>query len=334
MDRHRARFLSPVILAGSLVATAAAAPAGVLAVEKEASLCDAVALEAVNALSPMQYADIDMGSGSFCVLETADGQQGPHTLMLVVQEIPFGIPFEEMVAGLREQGREITDLTIGGRAAFVDASFPEQIGISIDLGDRFAAVTPSISESAEGAGVDPVEHAIGVAELLVAGLETGTSGSDGSQAVGAPASPPELEGVRWSTADERSGEDIESAANEDELAFWDPLLEASGRGYADVRMTNFLAFDTATDERIGTYSAWSIGGADMTALLPMLVAWLRELSADQGAVFEQRTLAGKEVTSVSVPGSPAGVIYAAGDTFHIIQLPDDERTEALLAALP
>jgi hypothetical protein len=314
----------------------AVAPAVAIAAE-EVSLCEAVDVEAVNALSPMQYADVDIGSGSFCVLETAEGQQGPHTLMLVVREIPFGISFDEMVAGLREQGNEITDLTIGGHAAFVDASFAEQIGISIDLGDRFAAVTPSISESAEGAGVDPVEHAVDVAELFVAGLETGTSGpdgSDGSQAVGAPATPPDLDGVRWSTADERSGEDIESAANEDELALWGPLLEASGRGYADVRMANFLAFDTATDERIGTYSAWSIGGADVTALLPMFVDWLRELSGDQGAVFEPRTFAGKEVTSVSLPDSPAGVIYAAGDTFHIIQLPDDERTEAMLGALP
>lgn len=308
--------------AGLAADAAVAADAGGEAIE--GTLCASLAIDEINALSALRFVapeplvgDGDP-SGSFevCVYETAAGQEGPHRLELLLFEPPFEMDVEAILEA--EPGFE--PISVAGRPGWVDGT-----RVVVGLDGLALSVSADIADSAEAAGIDAVELAAALAELALAGLPEQVADPDAGPSNG-PLTPPPVDGITWDVR-AYEGEQIRSLG-EDEVALFERLLEASDGSLeqAGVIVADALGADDES-ERVGGYVALRVAGADATELEPVLIDFL-------GLEVADASVAGRQVRVASIAGGEGGaLLYAAGDTMYLLELP--EATAALvLEGLP
>ena len=303
---------------------------GTAVAQDEPSLCDTIGLDALNGLGEPSYAEPAFGSADFCFLEAATEQQGPHSVSIWVNELPFGLTFDEMRDAQLEQTPTYEDTTVAGNPALVDRESADGTNVTFGLGERFATIFVSTAGSVEGSGLDEGEYALAVAELVAASLPAEPAGD----ATGAALEPPAVEGITWRTMRTLAGVELDSDLEAENVLreLWDLLLTETGASFEAATMIEAVPIDAASEERLGSsYLMLSIAGADATTLTPVLEEWLA--GQQEGFSFSTANVGGKDVTEVSLEGEPQGYIYAEGDTLHVLSLTGD-ATARVLEALP
>jgi hypothetical protein len=121
----------------------------------EDSLCRLLELDAINALSPLQYDDVFDGGSELCVYSSSALDGGSHTLS-IYREV-FSL------AGLRTIFPDGIDSTVGGLPAFSDATT-----LWLETGTGILAISPLFDDEPQPVGMDHLEFAAQVGELLAA----------------------------------------------------------------------------------------------------------------------------------------------------------------------
>lgn len=327
MPSMKPRRVTPVALATILLLVLAWTPISAAEGDGEVSLCDLLTLDELHGLSELRYAEPSFGSDMFCFYEASPDQAGPHSINLDYRELPFGMAVRDMRDALREGGSDIIDVTVGDLPAYIDATYPDSLGLVVGLEDRSLSIIVSIGSSAEAGGLDPSAYALELGEVLVPKLASASTAQEPPRTDGL--APPPIEGISWDIERELGGEQIRSESEEVELDLWSRLLDASGTGFDQASLLSATARDPETNERVGAYSAWRIVSADAAQLIPVLLEWLRGASGAEDFVATDAVVGGRGVTEVSFGGERRGLVHASGDTLIIIELPDGAAATAL-----
>ena len=318
------RSLVPV-MAAAMVFTASAGTTVTATDVDEGSLCDALSLDELHALGPLRYAEPEFGGPAFCVYEASPDQQGPHSLNLTYREIPFGVAFDDFREGVREQSPGIVDITVGGQPGYADETIPGSPGVLVGIDDSFLAINPNVEASAEGQGVDSIDYAISVAEIVVSRLAESLA----AERATAMPPPPPVDGVEWTRITESIGAEIIS---NDDVGFADlltRLLEETGADLEQATLLSATARPENASDAGGLYLALRINRVEGSRLVPGLLAWLTTATGDRDLSATPTTLGGKEVTEVSVDGETTGFAYGAGDTLYLLSFPAELATKVL-----
>lgn len=322
-NRHVGRS-SRVVLGALLVLPLAAAPV----TAQDDSLCDLVSLDDIHALGELRYVVSEYAGPEVCVLDAAPDQEGPHGITIWVNEVPFGMTFEEMRDVQLEQVPTYEDATVGDLPAIFTPEMGSGANVMVGLGENVVTIFASTDESAEGSGLDQADYALAVAEVVLPSLADAGIGEPATMA----AELPTVEGLAMRTTRSLAGSEIDADVDDALRQLLDVLLAESGASYEQMAILDATVSDEASGSRLGSYLTIGIEGAEASALAPVLVDWLAQL---QGEAFGSSTesLAGKDAIEVSNEGEAQGYIYAEGDTLHLITLPR-EAAEALIQALP
>ncbi|CAN5778476.1 hypothetical protein BH23CHL8_BH23CHL8_27010 [soil metagenome] len=117
------------------------------------SLCEALPLEEVNAISALEYDEV-MGDAGSCFFTSVSEETGFHSLNMYTEVLELEI--------LRQIFPDGTDLTTAGRPAYSDGS-----SLWVSLGDRLLTIVPYFFGSPVAESVDPVAYSVQVAEIIV-----------------------------------------------------------------------------------------------------------------------------------------------------------------------
>lgn len=299
------------------------------ATAQDESLCDLVDLDALNALGAPRYAEPLFGGPGSCMLEATPDQQGPHSVLLWLADMPFGATFDEMRAALKEQSPTNQDVVVGGYPALIDEQGSDGASVFVGLGERALTATTSVAESAEAGGMDERAYALAVAELVVEALGVTPDTGQAAPVIAAPA----VDGIAWRTTRSAAGTEVRDVIGGVEPEMWDRLLAAGGAGFEQAGLLDAIALDAATDERIGTLLALRVSDAHATTLAPALLEWLAGLDAGGDMEFTDGSVGGRDVTGVVSGGEVRGYVYAAADTIYLVSMPE-EHAAKVLAQLP
>jgi hypothetical protein len=319
------RTLAPVMVAAILLTATAGTTVSAVEGTEEGSLCDVISVDELHSLSPLQYAEPELRSSAFCFYDASPEQLGPHSLNLSLRDVPFGSAFEDFREAVREQFPGIVDVTIGGQQGYADKSFPELPGVIVGIDDSMLSIVPSIGTSDEGQGLDSIDYAMAVAEIIVPRL---TGSIEQTQATAIPPTPA-VDGVEWTRVSESSGEEITS---NDDVGFADlltGLLDAHG---ADIEQATLLSANARPEnagDPGGLYVALRISGVEGARLVPGLLDWLSTATVDRAFAAVPATLGGKQATEISLDGETTGFAYATDDTLYLLSFPAELATKVL-----
>lgn len=274
------------------------------------SLCDAITVEALDALGPLKYDAPASGAPVFCVFEAAG--DGSHSLTLAISSISYDLL----------KAPDAVEYEVGGLPALV-----LEESLVVDIGEDTFAVTPAFAGSPDAAGLDLIEYALAVAEVVVPALETTAPTEERADTL----QPPEVDGIVWGRVDARTAAEF-IEADQGQEAVWQPLADALDIGTADLLILNVNARDAESEDFLGAYSAIEVTGAESARLRSALLDWIVK-SAGEGAATEEIVLAGKDVSALSVGGEVAGYLYVVGNIAHAVPGPEDIAGR-ILDALP
>lgn len=273
------------------------------------SLCDAVSIEALATLGPLQYQEPEGGAPIYCVYEAAG--DGTHSLTLAVS----GVSFELM------QGPDAPVYDVNGQPAIeLEGS------LLVDLGEDVFAVSPSFASSPDAAGLDVLEYAIAVAEIALPSLAVAPAAQPA-----ADLQPPDVEGVEWVSSD------VQTVAgfiemDEGQQALWGPLVDGLGVAASDVSVLSARGRDIDSDTVLDQYSAIEVSGVEGEQLRSAVIDWLLIAGGD-GADVEDVNIGGKSAMALLLDGDSQGYVYVEGNTAHAIPGPEDVAAR-MLQALP
>jgi hypothetical protein len=290
--------------------------------QDESSLCDAITLVEVHALSPLQFAEPSAGAafgGTYCVFGSppaaADyyqlglGLSGLATVEVVRSELPGGL-----------------DLSVAGRPAYLverPDDVPPGVQLLVDLGPESLSVQVGVPEGQPG--LDPNELVIAVAGVAAPRLLAAVESDDAQLGV------PDVDGIEWGrnqdvmTAEELIGGD------EAQAAIWQPILDATGAEPSELLILNVRALKPGTTDELGFYGALRIVGADEDALRTGFIDFMRNAAGD--VVLEDISLGGRDVQRMAAGDQISGVLYVDGDTAHVFTMSEEDAT-LVIAALP
>lgn len=309
------RYLAMAVAAGLLMSLwsgptmAADAPA-------DGSLCSTISIEQLNELAPVGLEVILFDTGDVCAFGPSL-QGGTPTLSLVV----LGLSLGSMV----DIWPDVTEVTVGGRPAAIAEG-----AVHVDMGDEILTVQLDLG-SEEVAGVDPIEYAIDVAEIVVAARGTMPSDTEtpDSSASTTLVGPPDVEGIEWSRAQEVVSAQELTEGDEGQAVIWQPMLDAAGASADELFLLSVDARDGANGP-IGNYAAVQILGADESTLRAALTELMRVTSGGD-VTFDDLTLGGKDVQRLTVAGEVRGIVYFVGDTVHTFTMPEEDAARVLEA---
>lgn len=282
--------------------------------QADGSFCDAISVDELNAIGPLQFEPSEFSSGAICVFEPAS-QSDSYTLTIV----PSGFSFDMLL----QATPDAVEVTAGDRPAlFAEGS------LHVGLDDGLLSINLEPGDSEAAADVDLEAFSVAVAALAVPAMASVAAGDDGA-ADAALAPPPEIEGIEWNGQNIATGQDL--MQDEAAAALWQSLLDATGADPSQLVLLNATARD---DERqqLGRYDAIQVTGADGATFRSALLDWLRSAMGDD-AVFEDLTVAGKDVVKITAGGEVIGYLYFDGDTAHTVTLPE-ELVAQVIEALP
>jgi hypothetical protein len=316
LAKRAAGFRRPAAHLGFVLALVAVATVSMAADSPaDGSLCDAMSVEELNTIGPLQFDDPEPGSPGICSFVASSGAS---SLSLVVSGLSFEL--------VRTSVPDLAEVVVGDRSAVaVDGS------LHVDLGEGILSVILTLAPGEGATGLDPLEYAIDVAEIVVPTLVASHTTADDPAQDGSPGSPPEVAGISWRDADVVSGEEL-LAAGEEQAAVWQPLLDSVAVDATQFFLTETSASDADSGERLGSYSAIRLVGIDESLLRSAIIDWLSTVSGrDVGT--EAVTLGGKDVTAVSLDGESQGYLYITGDTAHSLSMAE-EAAIRVLEAMP
>jgi hypothetical protein len=279
-------------------------------------LCDTISVEQLNSLSALQYDTAQSFIGDSCTFEAAPGQSGSHALTLYLS----GFSFDMM-----RSSPGVSEVMVGERTAIV---FEGDLHVGLDEG--ILSVIPDFAGSEVAQGLDRIEYAIDVAEVVVPALEAMSTGSEEPSSEGSLAPPPQLDGMSWRSQGPMPGEELVGSSDE-QRALWQALLDAAGADASQLSVID-ASGTTESGERFGTYAAIRIVGLDGAQLSSVLLDWLRSTSGEDIA-SEELTLDGRSVSRLSVGGEIRGYVYVAGDVAHALTM-SEENAAHMLEVLP
>jgi hypothetical protein len=292
--------------AAALATLASAVPLGTSAADAgTGSLCDALPLETLNALGPLDYRAPEFSTPTVCAYGAAGG--GSYGLTLAIS----GISFDLM------RTSEVQESAIAERPAIAFEG-----GVIVDLGESVLVVTPDFADAPEASGLDPLDYASAVAEAVVPMLGVTVAEAPVSSGL------PDVAGIEWGRV---SVEDL-AEADADQLATWQPLLDTIGADAAQLVVVTANLADADSGDRLGTYSAIHVRGAEAVELRSATVDWMRAASGEDLGL-EAIMLGGKAAEAVTVGGNPVGYLYVAGDTAYGLAVPEDVAAR-IVEALP
>jgi hypothetical protein len=314
MTHARLATRSLALLLGVAMAFAPATGAFAAESSTQDSLCDAIDLEALNALGP-QYETPTFGSPELCAYQTASGDA---TLTIVISGISFDL--------VQASAPEGSDTVVADRPAVaVDGA------LHIDIGEGTLSIAPDLSGDA--ADIDPIEYASSVGELVLPSVEATATGNEPAASGGPSATAPEVPGIEWGRSQTVTTVAELTDADEGQLATWQPLLDASGADPTQVSILSANATDAQSGEMLGNYSTIRIEGVDESVLVPAVVEWMRSVSEGDKVTVEDGSIGGKDVVTISVGGEFRGYLYAKGDTVHALAM-TEEAASRILGVLP
>lgn len=162
-----------------------------------------------------------------------------------------------------------------------------------------SSVTLDPGDSPDAAGVDPIDYALSVAEVVVPALGV---------------APP----------------------NEEETAAGDalqPLADAAGVDPSELTLLmDANARDADSGEMLGSYAAIQVAGLDGEQLEAAIVSWMGTVSGEDVST-DVLSLGGKDVTALSAGGQLRGYLYVAGDIVHTFTM-SEEVAAKILETLP
>jgi hypothetical protein len=305
----------PISLALSLTLSATLSATALAAGDPGDSLCQATSVDELAALGPLTFETPTEGAPSYCVFEAAG--DGSYRLTLATS----GISYDR----LRDENPEAEEYSPGGRPATgLEGS------IIVDLGDELLVVTLDPGDSPDAAGVDPIDYALSVAEVVVPAL--GVAPPSEEETAGDALQPPPVDGIEWGrTSVVTASELIEADA--EQAAVWQPLADAAGVDPSELRLSmDANARDAETGEVLGNYAAIQVAGADGEQLGAAIISWMGTVSGEDVST-DVVSLGGKDVTALSAGGQLRGYLYVAGDIVHAITMSEDDAAR-VLEALP
>lgn len=314
MTHARVAARSLVLLLGVTMAFAPASAAIAAESTAQDSLCDAIDLEALNALGP-QYEVPMFGSPELCAYQTATGDA---TLAIVITGISLDL--------IRASAPEGSETVVADRPAVAADGV-----LYIDIGEGTLSIAPDLS--GDVTGVDPIAYATSVGELVLPTVEAVASGSEPGASTGASLTAPEVAGIYWGRGQTSSTVAELIDADEGQLAVWQPLLDASGADPTQVSILSVNATDAESGQMLGNFSTIRIEGIDESVLIPAVIEWMRSVSAGDEVTVENGSVGGKDVATISVAGEFRGYLYAHGDSVHALAMPE-EAASRILEVLP
>ena len=196
------------LIAAATVSMAAESPA-------DTSPCDAISVDELNALGPLEFDDPELGTPALCSFATSSGST---SLALVISGLSYQL--------VRTSAPDLAEVVVGDRSAVaVDGS------LHVDLGEGILSVILTLAPGDGATGVDPLEYAIDVAEIVVPTLVASRATADDPAHAGELEPPPAVAGIAWRDADVVSGEEL-FAAGEEQAAIWQPLGPRPSRSVA------------------------------------------------------------------------------------------------------
>jgi len=299
------------LASGLALAAALSAPA--FAAEPPGdSLCAAISVDELAALGPLSYEPPAQGAPSYCVFEAADGS---YTLTLATTEISYEL--------MRDP--EAEEYSPGGRPAT-----GVEGGVFVDLGEERLAVTLDPGDSPDAAGLDPVEYALSVAEIVVPAL--GIAPASEEAAAGDALQPPPVDGIEWGRTSVVTAAQLIDADAE-QATIWQALADAAGVDPSELSLlTDARARDAESGEVLGSYAAIQVAGVDAEQLEAAIVSWMGTVSGEDAST-DAISLGGKDVTALSAGDQLRGYLYAAGDVVHVLTMSEEDAAR-VLQALP
>lgn len=301
-----------------LLGLAILAPAATVAqTGEDGSLCDAVDLEAIDALDPLGGMSPELGAPAVCVLADASGSL---TLTVTVSGLSYDL--------MRSSAPGVDELTVAGRPAIIVDDV-----LHVGLEDGIASIILEVDAGGERDDIDPLATLVDVAEVLVPTLHAGVATDSPDGPPPASLELPEANGIEWgSVRDPRSLADL-IAGDEAQAAIWQSLVEASGVEAERIVLHEVTALDPDSGERLGTYSTLRFEGGEGVGLRSVIVEWFRTINGGEDVTTTDLDLGGKDIVELEVGGESRGYLFVAGDTAHAITMPE-EAAARLLEALP
>jgi hypothetical protein len=276
------------------------------------SLCEAISVDELAALGPLTYRTPTEGAPFYCVFEAADGS---YTLTLATTGISYDL--------MRDPESE--EYSPGGRPATGIEG-----GVLVDLGEERLAVTLDPGDSPDAQGLDPVDYARGVAEIVVPAL--GLPPASEEAASGDALQPPPVDGIEWGRTSVVTAAELIDADAE-QATIWQALADAAGVDPSELSLlTDARARDADSGMALGSYAAVQVAGADGEQLQAAIVSWMGTVSGEEVST-DVISLGGKDVTALSAGDQLRGYLYAAGDVVHSLTMSEEDAAR-ILQALP
>jgi hypothetical protein len=313
-----------VITAAALVMTVSTTT--LLAAEgdaDESSLCDAITLAEVHALSPLRFEEPSGGSafgGTYCQFGSPTTEAEYYSLGLGLSDLAtVELAQAQLPGGL--------DLTVAGRPAYLveqPDNVPPGVQLLVDLGPESLSVSVGASEGQPG--LDPNDLVIAVAEVAAPRLLEAVESDDAQLGV------PDVDGIEWGR-----NQDVETAeeligGDEAQAAIWQPIFDATGAEPSELLILNVRALKPGTTDELGFYGALRIVGVDENALRAGFIDFMRNASGGD-VVLEDISLGGRDVQRMAAGDQINGVLYVDGDTAHTFVMSEEDAAR-VIAALP
>ena len=288
----------------------------------ESSLCDAITLAEIHALSPLRFEEPSDGSafgGTFCQFGSAQAEAEFYQLGLGLSDLAtVELAREQLPGGL--------DLTVAGRPAYLveqPDNVPPGVQLLVDLGPESLSVSVSVPEGQ--LGLDPNDLVIGVAEVAAPRLLDAVESADAQLGV------PDVDGIEWGRNQDVATAEELIERDEAQAAIWQPILDATGAEPSELLILNVRAFKPGTTDELGFYGALRIVDVDENALRTGFIDFMRNQAGD--VVLEDISLGGRDVQRMAAGDQISGVLYFDGDTAHVFTM-SEEDAALVIAALP